>query len=57
LLSVYIGAVLGVGLALLQRRPLTGPFPFGPALALAAGALLLYPQEITEFVLRIYALR
>jgi prepilin signal peptidase PulO-like enzyme (type II secretory pathway) len=31
--------------------------PFGPALALAAGALLLYPQEITEFVLRIYALR
>ncbi|MFA0756790.1 MAG: hypothetical protein YPKNTGVA_002319 [Candidatus Fervidibacter sp.] len=57
LLSVFVGALLGVGLALLQRRALTGYMPFGPALAMAAGALLLYPHEITEFVLRIYALR
>lgn len=57
LLSVFIGALLGVGMALAQRRGLTGYMPFGPALAVAAAVVLLYPHEVTDIALRIYGLR
>ncbi|GBC98165.1 Type 4 prepilin-like proteins leader peptide-processing enzyme [bacterium HR17] len=57
LLSVFIGALLGVAMGIVQRRGLTGYMPFGPALAVAAGIVLLYPREVTELALRLYGLR
>lgn len=67
LLSVFIGAAVGGSLAIIQRRSLTGYMPFGPAMAAAAGLMLLYPSQtvtfiawlhgiITEFVLRLFGI-
>lgn len=56
LFSIFIGAAMGILLALLQRRPLTGYMPFGPAMAISAAILFLAPESVTDFVLRLYGI-
>ncbi|MCS7265510.1 MAG: prepilin peptidase [Armatimonadetes bacterium] len=54
LFSVLIGAIMGLAIALLRSRSLTGYIPFGPALALSAGIVFLSPPSVINFVLRLY---
>ncbi len=56
LFSVFIGAAMGILVALLQRRPLTGYMPFGPAMAVAAVIVFLAPPSVTDFVLKLYGI-
>jgi leader peptidase (prepilin peptidase)/N-methyltransferase len=56
LFSVFIGAAMGIFIAVAQRRPLTGYMPFGPAMAVAAAIIFLAPPSVTEFVLRLYGI-
>jgi prepilin signal peptidase PulO-like enzyme (type II secretory pathway) len=56
LFSVFIGAAMGIFIAVAQRRPLTGYMPFGPAMAVAAAIIFLAPPSVTEFVLRLYVI-
>ncbi len=54
LFSVFLGALMGVLLALWHRKTLTGYIPFGPAMAIAAGIVFLAPDSVIQFVLRLY---
>lgn len=56
LFSIFIGAAMGVSLALFRRRPLTGYMPFGPAMAVAAAIVLVAPPSVTDLVLRLYGI-
>ena len=56
LFSVFIGAAMGIFIAVAQRRPLTGYMPFGPAMAVSAAIVFLAPPSVTEFVLRLYGI-
>ncbi|MCX7642432.1 MAG: prepilin peptidase [Armatimonadetes bacterium] len=56
LFSIFVGAVMGVLLALLQRRSLTGYIPFGPAMAIAATIVFLAPPSVINFVLQLYGI-
>ncbi|MCX7968452.1 MAG: prepilin peptidase [Armatimonadetes bacterium] len=56
LISVFIGAAMGILVAIIQRRSLTGYMPFGPAMAIAAAVVLLSPPSVTNFILQIYGI-
>ncbi len=56
LFSVFVGAAMGIFVALVQRRSLTGYIPFGPAMAVAAAIVFLAPPSVTNFVLQIYGI-
>lgn len=56
LFSVFIGAAMGIMVALIQRRSLTGYMPFGPAMAVAAAIVFLAPPSVTNFVLQLYGI-
>jgi len=56
LFSVFIGAAMGIFVAIIQRRPLTGYMPFGPAMAVSAAILFLAPESVADFVLRLYGI-
>ncbi len=56
LFSVFLGAFLGIGIALWKRKALTGYIPFGPALAIAAAVVFLAPTSVLQFVLRLYGI-
>lgn len=56
LFSVFIGAVMGLSVALVQRRSLTGYMPFGPAMAVAAAIVFLAPPSIIDAVLQLYGI-
>jgi leader peptidase (prepilin peptidase)/N-methyltransferase len=53
LLSSLVGAVIGVGLIILQRRGRQVPIPFGPYLAIAGWLSLVWGAEITAWYWRI----
>ena len=53
LFALLLGCVLGLVFAALLRRGMRCPFPFGPAIALAAAVMLLYGSGLTEWYLRL----
>jgi leader peptidase (prepilin peptidase)/N-methyltransferase len=54
LLAMVSGAVISVGLILLRLRRRDQYIPFGPMLAAAAIAMLLWPEALTPWVLHFY---
>jgi leader peptidase (prepilin peptidase)/N-methyltransferase len=54
LLAMVSGAVISVGLIALRLRRRDQYIPFGPMLAAAAIAMLLWPVELTRWVLHFY---
>lgn len=55
LYSIFIGAAVGLLLLALRRHRSGAQMPFGPMLAASGAAMLLFPAELTEFVMRLYA--
>jgi len=53
LLSAVVGAIVGIGLILLQRMGREVPMPFGPYLAAAGWIALIWGEEINRTYLRI----
>jgi leader peptidase (prepilin peptidase)/N-methyltransferase len=53
LLSSLIGAIIGIGLIVIQGRDRAKPMPFGPYLAAAGWVALLWGDEITRQYLQI----
>ncbi len=53
LLSAAVGAIVGIGLILLQRLGREVPMPFGPYLAAAGWIALIWGEEINRTYLRI----
>lgn len=54
LLAMVSGAIISVGLIALRLRRRDQYIPFGPMLAAAAIAMLLWPEELTRWVLHFY---
>ncbi len=54
--STFVGVLIGIPIALLKRRSITGYIPFGPALAIAAGIVFLAPPSVINFVLSLYSI-
>ncbi|MCS7192307.1 MAG: prepilin peptidase [Armatimonadetes bacterium] len=54
--SAFIGVLIGIPIALMKSRSITGYIPFGPAMAIAAGIVFLAPPSVINFVLGLYSI-
>ncbi len=56
LYAVFIGAFVGVAAMMLSKRTGRSYIPFGPMLALAAGGMLLFPDEMTDLLMQAHSM-
>jgi len=54
LYAVFVGALIGLLAMAFRRKKRRGYIPFGPMLAASGAAMLLFPAELTAFIVHIY---